>query len=92
VIAILGSQHCHWEGKANSLDICRGQSDHFCDKNQRVSHDLFSGNLPIAPGFGVCQKESQYDIVASIYSDYWRLNVITHPHYNPERECFAVLL
>jgi antirestriction protein ArdC len=25
-------------------------------------------------------------------ANYWRLNVIAHPHYNPECECFAVLL
>ena len=25
-------------------------------------------------------------------ADYWRLNIATHPYYNPECECLAVLL
>ena len=25
-------------------------------------------------------------------ADYWRLHIATHPHFDPERECFAVLL
>jgi DNA repair protein RadC len=25
-------------------------------------------------------------------ADYWRLNIATHPHFNPECECLAVLL
>jgi DNA repair protein RadC len=25
-------------------------------------------------------------------ADYWRLNIASHPYYNPDCECFAVLL
>jgi DNA repair protein RadC len=42
-------------------------------------------DCPVPEQMQICEEPQQV-------ADYWRMHIATHPYFNPECECFAVLL
>jgi len=42
-------------------------------------------DCPVPEQMKICEEPGQV-------ADYWRLHIATHPYFDPERECFVVLL
>jgi hypothetical protein len=42
-------------------------------------------DCPVPDGMKICEQPQQV-------ADYWRMHIATHPYFNPDCECFVVLL
>jgi len=55
------------------------------DLNPKEFKVIALRDCPVPESMLICEKSDQA-------ADYWRLHIATHPYFNPECECLAVLL